>query len=108
MLTGWREQEAEWALNAGTIVLNKHIMNEWLISQVVSSRDAIYIAPSGVQKERIKSDELFIQDMEGRDLKLPPISKNLKKSQCTPLFMCAYKGRKPIQIRVYLNLITYD
>lgn len=57
---------------------------------ILLTRDAIYIAPSGVQKERIKSDELFIQDMNGQDLKLP--SKPLKKSQCTPLFMAVYKG----------------
>nr|CAG4642021.1 EOG090X0D1G [Eurycercus lamellatus] len=55
--------------------------------------DAIYIAPSGVQKERIKPDELFVQDMNGKDLKLPPPAKALKKSQCTPLFMCAYTER---------------
>ncbi|TEA33979.1 hypothetical protein DBR06_SOUSAS2310080 [Sousa chinensis] len=41
----------------------------------------IYIAPSGVQKERI-------QDISG-----PPPYKNLKKSQCTPLFMNAYTMR---------------
>lgn len=57
----------------------------------IKKGDAIYIAPSGVQKERIKSDELFIQDINGKDLKLP--SKPLKKSQCTPLFMSVYKER---------------
>ena len=67
--------------------------NERCLTFISIVRDAIYIAPSGVQKERIKSDELFVQDINGRDLKLPPASKNLKKSQCTPLFMCAYKGR---------------
>ena len=55
-------------------------------------RNAIYIAPSGVQKERIKSDDLFVQDITGKDLKVPPVAKKLKKSQCTPLFMCAYTG----------------
>ncbi|KAJ9586593.1 hypothetical protein L9F63_019809, partial [Diploptera punctata] len=54
----------------------------------------IYIAPSGVQKERIQGDELFVQDIEGHDLELPPPEKKLKKSQCTPLFMCAYTGEK--------------
>ncbi|XP_019880863.1 methylthioribulose-1-phosphate dehydratase [Aethina tumida] len=53
----------------------------------------IYIAPSGVQKERIKPEDLFIQDIHGKDIKLPPPKKNLKKSQCTPLFMCAYLQR---------------
>lgn len=54
---------------------------------------AIYIAPSGVQKERISAEDLFVQDMNGKDLKCPPVKKKLKKSQCTPLFMCAYKAR---------------
>ncbi|XP_017884159.1 methylthioribulose-1-phosphate dehydratase-like [Ceratina calcarata] len=53
----------------------------------------IYIAPSSVQKERICSDELFVQDISGNDLELPPKEKKLKKSQCTPLFMCAYIRR---------------
>ncbi|XP_014242455.1 methylthioribulose-1-phosphate dehydratase [Cimex lectularius] len=53
----------------------------------------IYIAPSGVQKERLHSEDLFVQDLEGNDLELPPAKKRLKKSQCTPLFMCAYKLR---------------
>ncbi|CAG9773689.1 unnamed protein product [Ceutorhynchus assimilis] len=53
----------------------------------------IYIAPSGVQKERIKPEDLFVQNIEGKDLELPPPAKKLKKSQCTPLFMCAYTMR---------------
>lgn len=55
-------------------------------------RDEIYIAPSGVQKERMTADDLFIQDINGTDIKTPSPAKKLKKSQCTPLFMCAYKG----------------
>lgn len=54
----------------------------------------IYIAPSGVQKERILPEDLFVQDTEGQDLELPPPEKKLKKSQCTPLFMCAYTARQ--------------
>ncbi|XP_045476435.1 probable methylthioribulose-1-phosphate dehydratase [Harmonia axyridis] len=53
----------------------------------------IFIAPSGVQKERLLPDDLFVQDMSGNDLELPPKEKKLRKSQCTPLFMCAYKFR---------------
>lgn len=34
-----------------------------------------------------------MQDINGTDLELPPAEKNLKKSQCTPLFMCAYLRR---------------
>lgn len=55
--------------------------------------DEIYIAPSGVQKERIQPDDLFIQNIEGDDLQTPPDYKKLTKSQCTPLFMLAYKDR---------------
>jgi len=59
----------------------------------IKHEDRIYIAPSGVQKERIQPSELFVQDMEGKDIELPPPEKKLKKSQCTPLFMCAYSAR---------------
>ncbi|KAI4456271.1 methylthioribulose-1-phosphate dehydratase [Holotrichia oblita] len=59
----------------------------------IKHEDKIYIAPSGVQKERIQPDDIFVQNIEGRDLELPPPEKKLKKSQCTPLFMCAYTAR---------------
>ncbi|XP_043262501.1 probable methylthioribulose-1-phosphate dehydratase [Colletes gigas] len=59
----------------------------------IKHKDKIYIAPSGVQKERICPNELFVQDIDGKDLELPPAEKKLKKSQCTPLFMCAYLRR---------------
>lgn len=55
--------------------------------------DEIYIAPSGVQKERMEPEDLFVCDMEERDLCCPPEYKNLRKSQCTPLFMNAYTMR---------------
>ncbi|XP_028299107.1 methylthioribulose-1-phosphate dehydratase [Gouania willdenowi] len=53
----------------------------------------IYIAPSGVQKERIQPEDLFVCDMDQRDISVPPAWKRLKKSQCTPLFMNAYTMR---------------
>ncbi|KAF7270690.1 hypothetical protein GWI33_016358 [Rhynchophorus ferrugineus] len=59
----------------------------------IKDGEKIYIAPSGVQKERIKPDDLFVQNIKGEDLELPPPEKKLKKSQCTPLFMCAYTKR---------------
>lgn len=55
--------------------------------------DHIYIAPSGVQKERIQPEDMFVCDVEERDLSCPPPWKKLKKSQCTPLFMNAYTMR---------------
>uniref|UniRef100_A0A182SLT3 Class II aldolase/adducin N-terminal domain-containing protein n=1 Tax=Anopheles maculatus TaxID=74869 RepID=A0A182SLT3_9DIPT len=36
---------------------------------------------------------MFIQNIEGDDLQTPPDYKKLTKSQCTPLFMLAYKER---------------
>ncbi|XP_060578334.1 methylthioribulose-1-phosphate dehydratase-like, partial [Ruditapes philippinarum] len=56
----------------------------------IKDGDRIYIAPSGVQKERIHSEDLFVQTIEDKDLDGPPPAKKLKKSQCTPLFMNAY------------------
>ncbi|XP_058788551.1 probable methylthioribulose-1-phosphate dehydratase [Phymastichus coffea] len=56
----------------------------------IKHEDKIYIAPSGVQKERIIPNDMFVQDIQGKDLELPPPEKKLKKSQCTPLFMNAY------------------
>uniref|UniRef100_A0A8L0DQW8 Methylthioribulose-1-phosphate dehydratase n=1 Tax=Oncorhynchus mykiss TaxID=8022 RepID=A0A8L0DQW8_ONCMY len=55
--------------------------------------DQIYIAPSGVQKERLQPDDMFVCDVEERDISSPPPWKNLKKSQCTPLFMNAFTMR---------------
>lgn len=34
--------------------------------------DEIYIAPSGVQKERISPEDMFVQNMDGDDLVMPP------------------------------------
>lgn len=110
----------------------------------ITCRNQIYIAPSGVQKERIQvsrippkfeavlgtdndsqlqmsdmnklekyvtvsvklfkillvffwfcfqPEDMFVCDMEGRDICSPPAWKKLKKSQCTPLFMNAYTMR---------------
>lgn len=70
----------------------QYVGNINALKKLCSFRNEIYIAPSGVQKERILPEDLFVQDIDGKDIKLPPSFKCLKKSQCTPLFMCAYKG----------------
>ena len=36
---------------------------------------------------------MFVQTIEDEDISAPPPVKKLKKSQCTPLFMCAYRMR---------------
>lgn len=45
------------------------------IDYFIYFRDKIYIAPSGVQKERMKPDDLFVQNIHDEDLELPPAEK---------------------------------
>lgn len=63
----------------------------------------IYMTPSGVQKERIKPEELFVVDKAGKVVQSP--SKGAKLSDCAPLFLHAYNQRdagKPM----YITMIT--
>uniref|UniRef100_A0A4W5PYY4 Methylthioribulose-1-phosphate dehydratase n=1 Tax=Hucho hucho TaxID=62062 RepID=A0A4W5PYY4_9TELE len=69
--------------------------------------DHIYIAPSGVQKERLQPDDMFVCDVEERDISSPPPWKNLKKSQCTPLFMNAFTMRGEIHLQHQLQVGTW-
>lgn len=50
----------------------------------------IYMAPSGVQKERLQSSDIFALDEQGRIVETPQVGKTLKLSACFPLFMKAY------------------
>ncbi len=70
----------------------------------VKAHDAIVMAPSGVQKERMQPDDMFVLDSKGDvihtpELKPPP-NRPPKLSECSPLFMavgCALSrpaGRK--------------
>src|SRR6185295_10929315 len=51
----------------------------------------IYMAPSGVQKERLNPEEIFVLDTDGNIVEEP--GHGMKLSQCAPLFMHAYKLR---------------
>ncbi|KAB8302590.1 hypothetical protein EYC80_005968 [Monilinia laxa] len=60
--------------------------------------DLVYLAPSGVQKELMKPEHIYVLDISKQVdpkqriyLRSPP---NLKPSQCTPLFMAAFTKRK--------------
>ncbi|KAL7747320.1 Methylthioribulose-1-phosphate dehydratase [Sorochytrium milnesiophthora] len=58
--------------------------------------DQVFIAPSGVQKERIKPEDIFILDLHTRKVLLTPRPHKgvvLKQSACTPLFYNAYSMR---------------
>jgi methylthioribulose-1-phosphate dehydratase len=60
----------------------------------VSLRDEgrIYVAPSGVQKERIAEEDLYVLDESGTVMSAPQ-APGLRPSACTPLFMNAYRLR---------------
>lgn len=54
--------------------------------------EEILVAPSGVQKERLKPEDLFVVDIEGKVLR-PPKDPSLKLSECWPLFQHAFVKR---------------
>lgn len=53
----------------------------------------IYVAPSGVQKDRIEPHQLFVLNEDGTTKHTPVTNPPLKLSACTPLFMNAYRHR---------------
>jgi methylthioribulose-1-phosphate dehydratase len=57
----------------------------------VRSGDKIYMAPSGVQKERLHPEDIFVLDNEGNVVQKP--AGNLAVSACRPLFMHAFNLR---------------
>ncbi|KAF9172081.1 hypothetical protein BGX21_002510 [Mortierella sp. AD011] len=52
----------------------------------------VYIAPSGVQKERIQPEDLFVLELANRHVLRRPLV--FKPSACTPLFYNAYTMRE--------------
>jgi methylthioribulose-1-phosphate dehydratase len=64
----------------------------------ISIRDAegIHMAPSGVQKERIAPEDVFLldpDDLDGCRVLRAPVSASHKISECQPLFYNAYRER---------------
>ncbi|KAJ2763369.1 Methylthioribulose-1-phosphate dehydratase [Coemansia nantahalensis] len=54
--------------------------------------DRVYVAPSGVQKERIAPEDLFVLALQTRAVLRAP-APPIKPSACTPLFYNAYTMR---------------
>lgn len=54
--------------------------------------EQIYVVPSGVQKERISEDDLYVLDLSGAALS-EPAAIGLTPSACIPLFLHAYRLR---------------
>ena len=58
----------------------------------VRDGERVYMAPSGVQKERLQEDDVFVLDAQGEVVELPK-TPGLKLSECAPLFFNAYRLR---------------
>ena len=61
----------------------------------ISIREAenyVWIAPSGVQKELVRTEDLYLMSLDGKVIE-GPSNKELKCSECTPLFLAAYNLR---------------
>ncbi|MBV69749.1 MAG: methylthioribulose 1-phosphate dehydratase [Myxococcales bacterium] len=58
----------------------------------IRAENIVYMAPSGVQKERIRPEDVFELDLDGRVLKAPE-NKALKLTECSPLFFNAFRQR---------------
>ena len=58
----------------------------------VRQGDTVYMAPSGVQKERLRREDIFVLDMSGA-VRYRPANAALRVSQCCPLFMHAFQMR---------------
>ncbi len=67
----------------------------------------IYMAPSGVQKERLLPEDIFVLNEDGGIVEEPG---GTQLSQCAPLFMHAYKIRNAGAVlhshSVHANLVT--
>jgi methylthioribulose-1-phosphate dehydratase len=63
----------------------------------IKDERGIWMAPSGVQKERIAPDDVFLLDAAQLDqavIKEAAANDGLKISECTPLFYNAYRSRE--------------
>ena len=61
----------------------------------IRNGDKVYIAPSGVQKERMEPNHLYILDANSKEvLQSPPKDLKFSPSQCTPLFFNAFDMRQ--------------
>jgi methylthioribulose-1-phosphate dehydratase len=61
------------------------------IRERTPDHDHIFIAPSGVQKERLEPSNMFVMDFPTQTYLRKPI--DLRPSACTPLFMAAFSKR---------------
>lgn len=71
--------------------------NNWVtgtgggISIKLNDSSHVYIAPSGVQKEQLQPEDMFVMDLNTEKYLRAP--EKYKPSACTPLFLSCYKQR---------------
>ena len=72
----------------------------------MSIRDSntIYIAPSGVQKERMATEDIFMEDVKTGQITYSP--SNLKMSACAPLFRTCYLSRPSTRACIHSHSIN--
>lgn len=63
-----------------------------MVTSPLGAQDHIYVAPSGVQKERLTPGDLFTVTRQG-EIVSRPLTGDLKVSECLPLFLHAYQRR---------------
>jgi methylthioribulose-1-phosphate dehydratase len=61
------------------------------ISIAAADRSVVYVAPSGVQKERVEPADIFTLDARCDTVLHRPAASGLRASECTPLFAQAYR-----------------
>jgi methylthioribulose-1-phosphate dehydratase len=62
----------------------------------IKGREGIYMAPSGVQKERLRPEDIYLLDdsrLDDAHVRCAPADPSLKISECRPLFYNAYRLR---------------
>ena len=55
----------------------------------IRDREQVYMAPSGVQKERLREEDIFVLNMSGKVVAAPS-DEGLRVSACAPLFFHAF------------------
>ncbi|MCB1139632.1 MAG: methylthioribulose 1-phosphate dehydratase [Leptospiraceae bacterium] len=58
----------------------------------IRREDRVYMAPSGVEKEKIRPEDCFVVDLQGNILERPE-NPALKLTECAPLFLSAFELR---------------
>ena len=72
----------------------------------IRNGNRVYVAPSGVQKERMHADDIFILDLETGSIIKSPTKSSLKMSQCAPLFWNCYTLRPRTSACIHTHSIN--